>query len=89
MHGLIFADSLGIKNIWVENGIKDKGGSFKFYDYFSSIDRPFSKSVSLDSNFELADLESNIFLLSNDILLRLQRDIEASFLKFFELFEAD
>lgn len=89
LHGLIFADALGIKNVWIENGIKDKGGAFKFYDYFSSIDRPFSKSIKIDSSFQLESLTQNIFLLKNDVLRKLQKDIEQSFYRFFEIIGQD
>ncbi|MEC7121152.1 MAG: polysaccharide pyruvyl transferase family protein [Pseudomonadota bacterium] len=84
LHGLIFADSLGIQNVWIENGIEDKGGAFKFYDYFSSIDRPFSKRVIIDQNFKIEDLSINIFLLEKIVLEKLQCDIEESFFRFFD-----
>lgn len=41
LHGLIFADSLGVPNAWLFLGNLHSGGSFKYFDYFSSVGRPF------------------------------------------------
>lgn len=35
LHGLIFADALGIPNTWITIGGKLGGGFFKFHDYYS------------------------------------------------------
>ncbi len=35
LHGLVFADSLGVPNEWVSLGDNLAGGSFKFRDYYS------------------------------------------------------
>lgn len=44
LHGLIVADAYGIPNGWLESdsatgGSRPKGGEFKFYDYFASVDK--------------------------------------------------
>lgn len=38
LHGLIIADTYGIPNAWLSSGTP-KGGEFKFYDYFLSVDK--------------------------------------------------
>jgi pyruvyltransferase len=39
LHGLIFADSFNIPNLWIKFGDEIKGNDYKFYDYFSSVKR--------------------------------------------------
>lgn len=44
LHGLVLADAYGIPNAWLMaesrmGGSRPKGGEFKFYDYFASIDK--------------------------------------------------
>tara|TARA_R110001583_G_scaffold204_2_gene2025 strand:- start:350 stop:1231 length:882 start_codon:yes stop_codon:yes gene_type:complete len=38
LHGLIIADAYGIPNAWLSSGTP-KGGEFKFYDYFLSVNK--------------------------------------------------
>jgi pyruvyltransferase len=38
LHGLIFADSLGIPNVWIKLSDRVVGKGFKFDDYYSSLD---------------------------------------------------
>jgi len=38
MHGLVFADSFGIPNLWLRVSDKIGGGNFKFLDYYSALD---------------------------------------------------
>lgn len=40
LHGLIVADALAIPNLWLAPSAHMKGGSFKFEDYFSTLDAP-------------------------------------------------
>src|SRR5699024_9023091 len=46
LHGLIFADALNIPNVWMELGPIHSGGSFKFYDYFSTVGREFYRKIT-------------------------------------------
>ena len=39
LHGVIAADSLSIRNGWLQLSQKVRGGGFKFYDYASALDR--------------------------------------------------
>lgn len=39
LHGLILSDAYGIPNIWVKFSDKIKGNDFKYYDYFSIVER--------------------------------------------------
>lgn len=40
LHGLIFAEALGIPNVWLELSDQVAGGGFKFHDWFSTTARP-------------------------------------------------
>ena len=40
LHGLVFAEALGIPNLWVKAGDRLPGGEFKFHDWFSTTARP-------------------------------------------------
>lgn len=40
LHGLIFAEALGIPNLWVKASDEIAGGTFKFEDWFSTTSRP-------------------------------------------------
>ncbi len=40
LHGLIVADALEVPSVWLEPSASMKGGSFKFEDYFTTMDAP-------------------------------------------------
>jgi len=40
LHGLVFAEALGLPNLWVKAGDKLIGGEFKFADWFATTARP-------------------------------------------------
>ena len=40
LHGLVFAEALGIPNLWITAGDEIAGGDFKFRDWFSTTRRP-------------------------------------------------
>lgn len=50
LHGLIVADALDIPNLWLAPSVSMVGGSFKFLDYFSTLDsakRPYVPTKEL------------------------------------------
>ena len=49
LHGLIFAEALGIPNLWVTTGDDIAGGPFKFNDWFSTTSRPQAAAHALRS----------------------------------------
>lgn len=76
LHGLIFADSLGIPNIWWDDRLlNSKGGRFKFYDYFSSINRPFGLKLTNDHPIDSQSLRELSFSSDARILELVRRDI--------------
>jgi glycosyltransferase involved in cell wall biosynthesis len=40
LHGLIFAEALGIPSLWAKAGDEIAGGEFKFHDWFSTTSNP-------------------------------------------------
>lgn len=46
LHGLILADAYSIPNAWLSFGRLHSGGNFKFFDYFSTVDRSCLLKVS-------------------------------------------
>ncbi len=57
LHGLIFAEALGIPNLWATVSDEIAGGDFKFRDWFSTMGRPQQaphRLASSDSSKELA-----------------------------------
>ena len=83
LHGLIFSDSLGIPNVWIDAGTLHGGGEFKFYDYFSSIGRDFSRKLSVaDTPLEASMIQDRqVHELSQLTLRDVQTDIIAAFNK--------
>lgn len=58
LHGLIFAEALGIPNLWVKAGDDIAGGDFKFQDWFSMTDRPQSNPHLLTQKDNLMELHA-------------------------------
>lgn len=56
LHGLVFAEALGIPNLWVTAGDDIVGGSFKYEDWFSTMRRPQAGAVALAEGMEVEDL---------------------------------
>lgn len=57
LHGLIFAEALGIPNLWISAGGEIGGGTFKFDDWYSTTRRPQRERHDLkmtDTVWELA-----------------------------------
>lgn len=75
LHGLILADAYGIPNTWVKFSNKVGGDGFKFFDYFSGVNREIDKPLDLSSEWsekcilneiskwtelDLSDLQDNL-----------------------------
>jgi Polysaccharide pyruvyl transferase len=56
LHGLIFAEALGVPNVWIELSDKVHGGGFKFRDWFSLAERPQHEAVAPESTGGMAGL---------------------------------
>jgi len=56
LHGLIFAESLGIPNTWMKVSDEIIGGSFKFDDWFSVCGQPQRHPLELGSGQSVASL---------------------------------
>jgi hypothetical protein len=56
LHGLIFAEALGIPNLWVVAGGDIGGGAFKFNDWFSTTARPQTSALVLTPDVSVAEL---------------------------------
>jgi len=56
LHGLVFAEGLGIPNLWVSVGDSIVGGTFKFEDWFSTTACPQQTPVELNTASTAADL---------------------------------
>jgi hypothetical protein len=87
LHGIVFADSLGLPNVWLDVGRLHPGGSFKFYDYFSSINRPFDRSLKLgDEEIIDENIEKEIFFpvqeKVNSVKQTIRNEMERTFAEF-------
>lgn len=78
LHGLVVADSLGIPNAWLNLGSLHPGGSFKFFDYFSTVGREFYKFVWGVPN-SMEPIRANLFYPDTRRIQQVQREIEVSF----------
>lgn len=56
LHGLIVSDAYGIPNLWVEFSKNISGERFKFYDYYSSINKEKLLPIFIDQYFTKEEL---------------------------------
>lgn len=56
LHGLIIADSYGIRNAWVKFSDKITGGDFKYQDYFKSVGRIIKSPYIIKSSKDLDEI---------------------------------
>jgi hypothetical protein len=56
LHGLIFAEALGIPNVWFTAGNDIEGGCFKFEDWFTTTALPQQRPVQLDAETKWNEL---------------------------------
>jgi hypothetical protein len=83
LHGLIFSDSLGLPNVWLDTGDLHAGGCFKFYDYFSTINRPFYKkcaAIDIHENY----IENNLFFPDKELIDNRKLIVKNCLFDFFE-----
>ncbi|NDY91939.1 polysaccharide pyruvyl transferase family protein [Ideonella livida] len=76
LHGLIFADALGIKSTWVTIANKIGGGEFKFLDYYSTTQDGKTSPTSLTENSSLAEILGAGFVSSS---AHLKHDLRGAF----------
>lgn len=62
LHGLIFAEALSIPNLWVKDGDKICGGTFKYEDWFSMTSHPQKSPYLLTSHDKVDTLVSQATL---------------------------
>lgn len=79
LHGLIFADSLQLPNVWLYDGPLHCGGEFKFYDYFSTVRRPFDQILDASSRFSWGDVERATFSIDASVLQEMKDQVDAAF----------
>jgi len=84
LHGLILSDALQLPNVWINDGPLHAGGNFKFYDYFSSVGRPFTLEILRGQTLNGAVINKNIFEWKYSQLRAVQEQIITAFGKFFD-----
>lgn len=83
LHGLILSDSFKLPNVWLDDGALHTGGNFKFYDYFSSVGRPFNKKINSSNKFHTEAISTNTFTLDAVTLESIQEEITHAFERYF------
>lgn len=88
LHGLIIADSIGMPNVWLSDSELSPPGSgrFKFYDYFSTVARPFGMRISDQSDLTLRQIMRQAFLLPRGELVAAQGLVSGYLYRFFQEF---
>ena len=71
LHGLVFAEALGIPNLWLKAGDEIAGEGFKFQDWFSTTRRPQAAPHVLEPNDTSETLAARATCHESDI------DVEA------------
>jgi pyruvyltransferase len=56
LHGLIVADTYGVKSIWIKLSDKVIGNGFKFVDYFKSVKRPTEEPFVIHNDSKVDDI---------------------------------
>lgn len=62
LHGLIVSDAYNIPNCWITLSGKISGGLFKFYDYFSSVNRKDSEPIKIEKISDLVQVYKQVSL---------------------------
>lgn len=79
LHGLITADALGIPNVWLKISSNVKGGSWKFHDYFLSVER--NPDNPILPNRDLRAYEQRALCPPRNIIEQRQKDLLDAFKK--------
>jgi hypothetical protein len=58
LHGLIFAEALGIPNVWVDFREESPERAFKYHDWFSLADRPQAAPLRVEAQPKAAELRT-------------------------------
>ncbi|WP_164753569.1 MULTISPECIES: polysaccharide pyruvyl transferase family protein [unclassified Mesorhizobium] len=56
LHGLVFAEALGIPNAWIEFSDQVAGDGFKFHDWFSLARRPQKNALHIDRAWSISEI---------------------------------
>lgn len=78
LQGLILADAFGISNAWLTLGSLHPGGSYRFYDYFSTVGRSFYSRVD-GIPATVADVYQAGLVAEESRLHKLRSDIMAAY----------
>ena len=67
LHGIICGDAYGIPSYWIKLSNKVQGGSFKFNDYFRSVNRLDTLPVIIEDTTKLSDMKFHVYKISIDL----------------------
>lgn len=67
LHGLVFAEALGIPSLWITAGEEIAGGEFKFHDWFSTTRRPQPNPHALRARDTAAGLARRALLHESEV----------------------
>ena len=76
LHGLIFAEAMGIPNVWITLGGEIGGGDFKFRDWFSTTADPQEQALAVRDGWQPETLIDAARLHGSTIV---ERELAASF----------
>lgn len=57
LHGLIISDAYKIPNLWIEFSKPVGGNRFKFFDYYSSVNKVITGPLKIDNTIKLESIE--------------------------------
>lgn len=60
LHGLIISDAYKVPNAWIEFSHPVNGDRFKYYDYFSSVNRDEKLPLIINSDFKINELNKKL-----------------------------
>ncbi|HTX89762.1 MAG TPA: polysaccharide pyruvyl transferase family protein [Anaerolineales bacterium] len=81
LHGLVFADSLGIPNVWTILSDKVSGKGFKFQDYNSALKKE-QFPMQFTGEEKLSDIIASTCLPSRQLVVEKSQALEAAFRQF-------